>query len=109
MSALQATLSIVLLEHMLLTSTYYPSARVHVQGGIFYRLFVACGAGTILSFQEATRLSAHICRGNLHCICRRIDWNDGQDPMVKLDTQLRSFLRFVAFASVTFYFMTLKR
>jgi glycosyltransferase involved in cell wall biosynthesis len=106
-SALYAALSIALIEHVLLTVNYYPSARVHVQRGALYRLFVACGAGTILTFQEATRLAAHIRRGNLHCICRRIDWNDGQDPVVKLDSQLKSFLRFVAFVCVSFFCMNL--
>jgi LPS sulfotransferase NodH len=104
-SMLNAALSVALIEHVLLTANYYPSARLHGQRGVLYQLFVACGAGTILSFQEATRLAAHIRRGNLHCICRRIDWNDGQDPVVKLDSQLRSLLRFVAFACVSFFCM----
>jgi hypothetical protein len=30
-----------------------------------------------------------------------VDWNDGQDPMVKLDTQLGSSLRFLVFAMIT--------
>ncbi|KAL3909756.1 MAG: hypothetical protein SGILL_007960 [Bacillariaceae sp.] len=107
-SAVQAALSVVVVEHIFLTATYFPAAGRHVQRGVLYQVFVACGAGTILSFQEATRLTAHICRGNLHCFCRRIDWNDGEDPVVKLDTQLRSLLRFVVFASMTFYFMNIK-
>lgn len=105
--ALCAMVSVVLLEHGLLTMTYYSSACNHVRRGVPFQLFVACGAGTILTFQEVTRLAAHIRRGNLHCICRRIDWNDGEDPAVKLDIQLRSFLRLLLFVSIVYFWLNL--
>ena len=97
---------VLIIEHLWLTITYYPSACRHVQKkkvrGVFTKIFVAFGAGTILSFQEVTRLVAHWYRFHIHIgVCRRIDWNDGQDPMVKLDTQLRSLVRFVFFTAAT--------
>jgi LPS sulfotransferase NodH len=100
-ASLAATFLVFLAEHALLTGKYYSSACRHVQSSFWVKLFVAFGAGTILSFQEATRLVAHLYRGHFHCICRRVDWNDGQEPIVKLDTQLASALRFAVFVAVT--------
>lgn len=94
---------VIAAEHLLMTAKYYSSACLHAnKSSIWYRLFVACGAGTILTFQEATRVVAHVSRGHFHCICRRVDWNDGQDPMVKLDMQLGSFLRCLVFAVIAY-------
>ena len=101
LSCLATMFLVFLTEHLLLTAKYYSPASSHVKRGFWYKVFVACGAGTILSFQEVTRVAAHVSRGHFRCICSRVDWNDGQDPMVKLDTQLGSFLRFILFAVIT--------
>ena len=112
-ACLFAALLVSVGEHVLLTMKYYASACRHVgpgrQGGgigaicraFLYRTFVAYGAGTILSFQEVTRVVAHVSRGHLHCIGRRVDWNDGQDPRIKLDTQLGSLLKFMLYVCLT--------
>lgn len=36
------------------------------------------------------------------------DWNDGQDLVVKLDTQVGSFLRVILFAAITYAVLTLE-
>jgi len=100
-SLLTAAFLVFVAEHAFLAGKYYSSACRHVRKSFWAKLYVAVGAGTILSFQEATRLVAHFYRGHFHCICRRVDWNDGQDPMVKLDVQLTSAVRFAMFAVVT--------
>mmetsp|Transcript_17483 Transcript_17483/g.47688 ORF Transcript_17483/g.47688 Transcript_17483/m.47688 type:complete len:1004 (-) Transcript_17483:1972-4983(-) len=99
-SSLERAFLVFFAEHAFLAMKYYPSASIHVQRGFLFKAFVACGAGTILSFQEATRVAAHLHRGHFQCLFRRVDWNDGQDPMVKLDVQLGSAMRFVAFVII---------
>lgn len=104
-AAMRAILLVFVAEHLLLTVGFFQSACIHVRSNIWSRLFVACGAGTILSFQEVTRVAAHIVRGNLHNICRRVDWDDGQNEMAKLDCQLRSIIRFVLFVAISAFWM----
>ena len=99
---LVASVTIASVEHLLLTLKYYPHAARHVKGWFGKKLWVAFGAGTILSFQEATRVAAHIRRGHLHCLCLRMDWNDGQNPRVKLDTQLKSIISFAFYIGILF-------
>lgn len=96
------SLIVACIESFLLTIKYYSSACIHSKGSFFYRVFVAFGAGTVLSFQEATRVKAHLFRGHFHCLLRRVDWNDGQDSRVKLDTQLSSFLRFALYSCISY-------
>ena len=76
------------------------SFRPHVKSGFFRKVYVAFGAGNILLFPRHIVCVDHVYRLCFHCICRGVDWNDGQDPMVKLDTQLGSFLRFLLFAAI---------
>lgn len=95
-----ASLGIVTTEHILLTLHYYPHSCQHVKGWFGKKVLVASGAGTIISSQEITRLIAHIYRGHLLCLCLRVDWNDGQNPHFKLDTQLRSILRFMVYVGI---------
>jgi len=106
-TCITAALLITAVEHLLLTIKFYPSAcRQMGRGfwrafGFLYTLFVACGAGMVLSFQEVTRVAAHMYRGHWHCVCRRVDWYDGQDSRVKLDAQLGSFLRVILYVFLT--------
>jgi hypothetical protein len=97
---LVASLAIVTTEHLFLTYKYYPHAARHVKSWFGKKVWVAFGAGTIISSQEITRVTAHIYRGHLHCLCRRMDWNDGQNPHIKLDTQLSSIIRFVVYIGI---------
>jgi hypothetical protein len=86
--------SVLILEHIIKTIRYFPSA-LEVSGGTFWRSFmVAIGAGSVLSAQELTRAGALIRRGSLYSICRRVDWFDGQEEKIKLDIQLGSLFRF---------------
>jgi glycosyltransferase involved in cell wall biosynthesis len=97
---LVTSLAIAGAEHLLLTFKYYPYAARHVKGWIGKKLWVAFGAGTVLSSQEITRVAAHIRRGHLHCLGLRMDWNDGQNPRVKLDVQLNSVIRTALYVGI---------
>lgn len=102
-SCVMAALLVVVTKHFILTLKYFPSACRHVRSGFLYQCFVALGAGTVLSFQEVTRVVAHLSRLHFHCLCRRMDWNDGEDPKVKLDTQLGGFLQFALYLVITWW------
>ena len=90
-----AGLLVAVTEHVIKTIRYYPSAT-EVTGGknIVQDLWVALGAGSVLSAQEATRVVALVRRCSLYSICRRVDWFDGQESKIKLDIQLGSIVRF---------------
>lgn len=86
---------VILLEHIVKTVRYAPAAFKECSGkGFFHTLLVACGAGTVLSSQEVTRVQAFLQRFSFYSICRRVDWFDGQEPRIKLDIQFGSFIRF---------------
>ena len=91
------------LEHFFRTVRYFRSARTVVgPHASFLRIaWVAFGAGTVPSAQEIVRVWAVARRLSLFSLCRRFDWNDGQQPKFKLDVQFGSFLRFAAFAVVS--------
>ena len=93
---------VVALEHLIKMCRYLPSALEQCEGeGILHQLYVALGAGTVLSAQEMTRVNAVLQRFSLYSICRRVDWFDGQEPRIKLDIQFGSILRFVLNAGIT--------
>ena len=93
---------VVVLEHLIKMARYLPAAMKQCEGdGILYQLFVALGAGTVLSSQEITRVNSIIQRFSLYSICRRVDWFDGQEPRIKLDIQFGSIIRFVVNAGIT--------
>ena len=101
-AGLTASLSIILLEHAMKSVRYYPEANQDTGGDSFWkRIWVALGAGSVLSAQEITRVVALIRRGSLFSVCRRVDWFDGQEERIKLDIQLQSFLRFGLHAGLT--------
>ena len=92
----------MLLEHLVKTARYLPSALKECNGNsIFHTLFVALGAGTVLSAQEITRVNALLRRFSLYSICRRVDWFDGQEPRIKMDIQFGSIIRFALNVGIT--------
>ena len=92
----------MLLEHLVKTVRYLPAASEECKDkGFFHTLFVAFGAGTVLSSQEITRVHALVHRLSIYNICRRVDWFDGQEPRIKLDIQLGSMFRFVINVGIT--------
>lgn len=93
---------VVVLEHLIKMGRYLPAALNECKGrSIFHSLFVALGAGTVLSAQEITRVNAIVQRCSLYSICRRVDWFDGQEPRIKLDIQFGSIIRFALNAAIT--------
>lgn len=51
--------AVILLEHLIKTVRYLPAAVKECEGkGILHTLFVALGAGSVLSAQEVTRVQA---------------------------------------------------
>jgi glycosyltransferase involved in cell wall biosynthesis len=93
---------VVVLEHLIKLGRYLPTAVKECEdNNIFYSLFVALGAGSILSAQEITRVKAIVQRFSLYSICRRVDWFDGQEPRIKLDIQFGSIIRFVLNVGIT--------
>jgi len=96
LAGILAILGVVLLEHSIKTARYLSSAKeITGSGNLLYNLFVALGAGSVLSAQELTRVVALISRGSLYSICRRVDWFDGQKETIRLDIQLGSLVRFL--------------
>jgi len=115
-AGLCASLAVAMSEHALSAAHYIPRAlqvvqersrreltttmksprnRVRDPISFWPHVFVvAVGAGTVVSAQEATRLCAALYRLTPLALCRRVDWNDGQQPKFVLDGQLRSLLRF---------------
>ena len=65
--------------------------------------WVALGAGSIISSQEATRTWCLLKRFSLFSLCRRVDWFDGQKPTIKLDIQLGSAIRCVMNTGLTWW------
>jgi hypothetical protein len=92
--------TIIMAEHLFLCARYFYSAQQITGGGWLRSFSVALCAGTIHSAQEVIRVLAHLRRGALSNICRRVDWNDGQLPRFKLDAQLGSVLRFGLFLTI---------
>ena len=90
---LVACTSIFLIEHIWKGLNYYRDA-CQMSSGLFRRLFVALGAGSVISAQEGTRTVALVRRCSLFSLCQRVDWFDGQQPRIKLDIQLGSIIRF---------------
>ena len=87
--------AVILLEHMIKTISYLPAAMKECNGrGMWHTLFVALGAGTVLSAQEVTRVQALIHRLSFYSLCRRVDWFDGQQPRIRLDIQFGSMFRY---------------
>jgi glycosyltransferase involved in cell wall biosynthesis len=101
-TGLTLSMSIVFLEHAVKCIQYYPETRrVIGSDSCWKRMWVAFGAGSVLSAQEITRVVALIHRGSIFSLCRRVDWFDGQEERIKLDIQLASFLRFGLHAGLT--------
>jgi glycosyltransferase involved in cell wall biosynthesis len=89
-------LGVVILEHSIKSARYMGSAcEVTGSNNPFYNIFVALGAGSVLSAQELTRVASLIRRGSFYSICCRVDWFDGQKETIKLDIQLGSLVRFL--------------
>lgn len=101
--------AVAALEHGFLGLRYLKAARQVTKSNWWYSAFVALGAGTVLSAQEITRCVAMVKRLSFGSFCRRVDWNDGQQPRFKLDAQLGSFLRFNTNIFVTWVFFQLFR
>lgn len=94
---------VIFLEHLIKTVRYFPSALKECKGqGVFHTLFIALGAGTVLSAQEVTRVQALVNRASIFSLCRRVDWFDGQEPRIKLDIQFGSALRFALNVCITY-------
>lgn len=95
--------AIILLEHLIKMVRYLPAAIRECQGkGLLRSVFVALGAGSVLSAQEVTRVQALVRRCSLYSLCRRVDWFDGQEPRIKLDIQFGSVIRFGVNVGLTF-------
>jgi hypothetical protein len=58
-------------------------------------VYVAIGAGTIISSQEIQRVLSLLQCCSIFSICRRVDWFDGQKLTITLDIQLRSIWTFI--------------
>jgi len=99
---LRMAFAIAGMEQGFRTVRYFSVARnvVGTNASIWQTLWVSFGAATVPSAQEIVRVLALIRRVSLFSLCRRVDWNDGQQPKFKLDVQFGSFLRFGAFAVV---------
>jgi len=96
-------LGVVILEHSIKSARYMGSAyEVTGSTSPFYNVFVALGAGSVLSAQELTRVTSLIRRGSFYSICRRVDWFDGQKETIKLDIQLGSLVRFLVTLALTY-------
>lgn len=90
-AGLLASLVIAGVQHLMLTTRYIRQARQVTGKKSWVRaLWVAIGAGTVVSAQEATRLFALVSRLSLFSLCRHVDWNDSQQPKFILDGQLGS-------------------
>lgn len=103
-AGLMAGLSVVLVEHAFKARNYFDDAKIVSGGGLLQSLWVALGAGSVLSVQEMTRTAALVYRGSLYSLCRRVDWFDGEEPRIKLDIQLGSILRFGLNSALTWAF-----
>mmetsp|Transcript_12923 Transcript_12923/g.27249 ORF Transcript_12923/g.27249 Transcript_12923/m.27249 type:complete len:1014 (+) Transcript_12923:733-3774(+) len=100
--------AVVVLEHFIKIARYLSSAReVTTSDNFFYDMFVALGAGSVLSAQELTRTIMLIRRGSVYSICRRVDWFDGQKETIKLDVQLGSLVRFLVTLTLTYVVFSL--
>jgi glycosyltransferase involved in cell wall biosynthesis/LPS sulfotransferase NodH len=94
--------TILLVEHLGKGRTFYSNA-IEVTGSSSWRtVFIALGAGTVLSSQEIQRVFSLIQRRSLFSMCRRVDWFDGQKMAIKLDIQLTSIWAFAVNTSITF-------
>jgi len=93
-AGLLSGVGIALLEHAIKGMSYFSDAQAVSDGGFLRSVWVALGAGSVLSAQEVTRTAALVYRGSLYSVCRRVDWFDGEEPRIKLDIQLGSFFRF---------------
>ena len=88
--------TVIVFEHLVKAARYLPASKRECKGKGFWRkLFVAFGAGSVLSAQEVTRVQAALHRFSLYSLCRRVDWFDGQEPRIRLDIQFGSMIRFV--------------
>jgi hypothetical protein len=93
LAGLRAATSVVVLKHVSQMASYFAGASKVCEGkSTLRKLLVALGAGSVLSAQEVTRTVALIRRGSLDSLCRRVDWFDGQQPRIVLDTLLTSVL-----------------
>jgi LPS sulfotransferase NodH len=105
-AGLLTMLSVAAVEHLILLTRNFSSAQKNGGSrGWLYTAWVAFGAGTVVSAQEATRTMALIWRLSLFSLCRRVDWNDGQQPKFILDGQLGSCFHFVVNLCVTWLIM----
>jgi len=103
---LLTALGVAAIEHFILTARYLSKARqITGKRSWIYAVWVALGAGTVVSAQEATRVMALLWRFSLFSLCRRVDWNDGQQPKFILDGQLGSALHFAVNVCVTWFIM----
>jgi hypothetical protein len=94
-AGLVAGLGVTLLAHTSKGFHYYSDAlRETAGGGLFRTIWVALGAGTVLSAQEVTRTFALVRRRSLYSLCRRVDWFDGEEKGIQLNAQLQSLLGF---------------
>lgn len=89
-----AGLGVTVLEHLIKVVKYYEDSSKVTDEGLLRSVWVALGAGSVLSAQEVTRAIALVRRQSLYSLCRRVDWFDGEEPRIKLDIQLGSLIRF---------------
>lgn len=102
-SGIIASVGVFALRHFSLVMRYYSKALACTGHRPLRSILVALGAGSILSAQEITRVAALVWRASWLSLFRRMDWNDGQQPRVKLDTQLDSMIHFVLFQIIAWY------
>jgi Glycosyl transferase family 2 len=107
LAGLVSGLSIALVEHAGKARHHYVDAKRETGGGFLSSVFVAFGAGSIISSQEVTRVAALIYRRSWFSLFRRVDWFDGDKDLIKLDVQLTSFFRFVVNTGITWAAFTL--
>ncbi len=99
-----AIIGVIVLEHSIKSARYLSSAyEITERDNPFYNVFVALGAGSVLSAQELTRVISLIRRGSIYSICRRVDWFDGQEETIRLDIQLGSLVRFLVTLCWTYF------
>jgi glycosyltransferase involved in cell wall biosynthesis/LPS sulfotransferase NodH len=100
-AGLVANAVVMAMEHICKAIHYFSDAKKVTNGNFARSVFVAFGAGSVLSAQEVTRTVALVRRCSAYSIFRRVDWFDGEEPRIKLDIQLGSIFRFGLNAALT--------
>lgn len=102
-AGLAVAAGIITVEHLLKGIRYFGDAcRICGEGSSWWRrVFVAVGAGSVISSQELTRTVCLMRRVSRYCLFRRVDWFDGQKPTIQLDIQLGSAIRFAIYSGLS--------